>query len=424
MILIENIQLALEGLRANKLRALLTMLGIIIGIGSVIGIVTVGDALSGYISVNMQSLGATNVIITVTERQAAGRAGIQAGAGMLSMAESDLISDDMISEYIGAFSDKVDAVSLSTQGGAGQAQDGRLYANVTEVGVNPGYMPANSIKLLEGRFIRDDDVASKRYVAVVSDRLAENMFAVGENTLGREIKISIGGAFQTFSVIGVYKYEQSPIMGFSRAAPRDVRTDMYIPISTCKTLVPSASGYVMATIMGATGIDSEKFVEDTTRFFNRFYQNNPRYRIQSVSMDAITSTVTDMLGTLSTAVAVIAGISLVVGGIGVMNIMLVSVMERTREIGTRKALGARNMAIRIQFIVEAMIICAIGGMLGVALGWLLGAVGTSLMGVQGSPSFISVVTAVVFSMAIGLFFGYYPANKAAKLDPIDALRYE
>ena len=424
MILIENIHLALEGLRANKMRALLTMLGIIIGIGSVIGIVTVGDALADYVSMNMQSLGSTNVIVTVSERQSGGGAAIQMGDGMFSMVETDMISDAMIEEYLDAHGDRVDAVSLSTQGGVGQAQDGRLYANVSQVGVNPGYMLASGIKMVEGRFIRDDDVASKRYVAVVSDKFVDNMFAMGESPLGREIRVAIGGGFQTFSVAGVYKHEQSLMTGFSRAADRDIRTDMYIPISTCKTLVPSMDGYVMIIVMGSTGIDSDRFVSDTSRFFNRFYVNNPRYRVQTISMDAITSTMTEMLGTLSTAVAVIAGISLIVGGIGVMNIMLVSVMERTREIGTRKAMGARNSAIRIQFIVEAMIICAIGGMLGVALGWLLGSVGTSLMGVTGSPSLISVLIAVLFSMLIGLFFGYYPANKAARMDPIEALRYE
>lgn len=134
--------------------------------------------------------------------------------------------------------------------------------------------------------------------------------------------------------------------------------------------------------------------------------------------------VNDMLGTISTAIAVIAGISLLVGGIGVMNIMLVSVTERTREIGIRKALGAPDSAIRTQFIVESMIICVIGGALGILLGALLGYAGGVLLGMPAVPSIVSIVIAVGFSMLIGVFFGYYPANKAAKLDPIDALRYE
>ena len=177
-------------------------------------------------------------------------------------------------------------------------------------------------------------------------------------------------------------------------------------------------------IMAGTDVDAAKFTEDTKKFFNTFYTNNTRYEIGAVSMEAMMSTMTDMLGIISIAVAVIAGISLLVGGIGVMNIMLVSVTERTREIGTRKALGARNSAIRTQFIVEAVIICAIGGIIGILTGIGLGYLGSYLLGSPGFPSIFIILIAVLFSMIIGVFFGYYPANKAAKLDPIEALRYE
>ena len=142
------------------------------------------------------------------------------------------------------------------------------------------------------------------------------------------------------------------------------------------------------------------------------------------NMDSMIGSMTSMLNTMSMAIGVIAGISLLVGGIGVMNIMLVSVTERTREIGTRKALGAKNSAIRIQFIVESMIICLMGGILGVAMGTGLGRLGSTLLGSPAWPSLGIVLIAAAFSMAIGVFFGYYPANKAAKLNTIEALRYE
>ena len=144
----------------------------------------------------------------------------------------------------------------------------------------------------------------------------------------------------------------------------------------------------------------------------------------AISMETMLDSMDSIMSTINIALSVIAGISLLVGGIGVMNIMLVSVTERTREIGTRKALGATNGNIRIQFVVESMIVCLIGGVIGIILGTILGYVGSSLMGVVAFPSASSIALAVGFSLAIGIFFGYYPANKAAMLDPIEALRYE
>lgn len=142
------------------------------------------------------------------------------------------------------------------------------------------------------------------------------------------------------------------------------------------------------------------------------------------SMASMVEIMSDMMSTITTAIAVIAGIALLVGGIGVMNIMLVSITERTREIGTRKALGAPNSAIRLQFIIESIVICLIGGLIGIVLGVVLGMAAADLLGASATPSVGSILLSLGFSMAIGIFFGYYPANKAAKMDPIEALRYE
>ncbi len=165
-------------------------------------------------------------------------------------------------------------------------------------------------------------------------------------------------------------------------------------------------------------------VANIQSFFGKYYSADSKYTVSANSMESMLSTMTDMLSTVQTAIAAIAAISLLVGGIGVMNIMLVSVTERTREIGTRKALGARSSAIRAQFIVESMIICLIGGIIGVVLGIGLGMVGANILNSPATASVPAIILAVGFSMVIGVFFGYYPASKAAKLDPIEALRYE
>ena len=426
VVLIENIMLALEGLRANKMRALLTMLGIIIGISSVIGIVTVGDSLSSSVSSNMQSLGATNIMIMVTEKQQEYNGVSTTEAYSVNPQDSDLITDDMLDRFRMYYSNDIMAISTSAGAGQGRAQDGRRYANVTESGVNTDYRLANNIKMEKGRFLREEDILSKRYVAVVSDKFVNNMFPAGIDPLGQEIKVAIRNTFHTFTIIGVYKYEQSAFaVQFLSVSDKDLRTDIYIPISTAKVLTSASQNHRMVTVAAETGVDPVAFAGSIKNFFNTyFYTNNPRFEVDTMSMETIMSTVTQMLGTISVAVAVIAGISLVVGGIGVMNIMLVSVTERTREIGTRKALGARNSAIRVQFIVEAVIICCIGGVLGILLGLVIGYVGSTLIGVPSAPSPSIIVIAVLFSMLIGIFFGYYPANKAAKLDPIEALRYE
>ena len=421
MLLLENLLLALEGLRANKMRALLTMLGIIIGIGSVIAIVTIGDAMTASVSSAMEGLGATNIMVNLRSKASDMRPSMMSGG---NIKEGDRITDEMLEQYLEVYGDKVAAVSLSSSGGSGKAQDGRLYANVSVTGVNVGYGVTNSVNMISGRFIRDGDVKSNRFVAVVSDRFVNNMFPSGKEPLGREIKVISGNNLETFTIIGVYKYEQISVMGMSNVSEKDTRTNMYIPITTGNVISSADKGYQNFTIMAVSDAEPVKLAHDTRRFFNTYYANNPRYEVIAISMESMMSTMAAMMGTLSFAVAVIAGISLVVGGIGVMNIMLVSVTERTREIGTRKALGARRSAIRIQFIVEAVIICAIGGVIGILTGILLGYTAGYILGAPAFPAPFTIIVAVLFSMLIGVFFGYYPANKAAKLNPIDALRYE
>ena len=419
--LYENILLAISGLRANKMRALLTMLGIIIGIGSVIGIVMVGDSMTNSMTSSLQEMGANTVQISLQQRESENGTSYS-----VYMDEEDYITDEMIEAFLQDYGDVVESVSLQESMGSGRVTEGHRYANVSISGVNSGYQSANHLTMLGGRFIGDKDNKGVKNVAVVSDRLVNNMFGQGQNPLGKEIKVNCGKEQYTFTIIGVYQYEQNAMMAMMGAAASDadITTDLFIPIQTEWKLTGTIEGYYYINVMTKQGTDSRALAQDFQDYFNRFYTRNQDFQIMAISLDSVIDQYASMMGTVQVAIAVIAAISLLVGGIGVMNIMLVSVTERTREIGTRKALGAKNSAIRMQFIVESVIICLIGGIIGIIFGMLLGYAGASLLGFPAHPSVDAILIAVCFSMAIGVFFGYYPANKAAKLDPIEALRYE
>ena len=421
MQLFENISMAFASVRSNKMRSLLTMLGIIIGIGSVIGIVMVGDSMTNSMTSSLQEMGANTVQISLQQRESENGTSYS-----VYMDEEDYINDEMIEAFLQDYGDVVESVSLQESMGSGRVTEGHRYANVSISGVNSGYQSANHLTMLGGRFIGDKDNKGVKNVAVVSDRLVNNMFGQGQNPLGKEIKVNCGKEQYTFTIIGVYKYEQNAMMAMmgAVASDADITTDLFIPIQTEWKLTGTIEGYYYINVMTKQGTDSRALAQDFQDYFNRFYTRNQDFQIMAISLDSVIDQYASMMGTVQVAIAVIAAISLLVGGIGVMNIMLVSVTERTREIGTRKALGAKNSAIRMQFIVESVIICLIGGIIGIIFGMLLGYAGASLLGFPAHPSVDAILIAVCFSMAIGVFFGYYPANKAAKLDPIEALRYE
>jgi putative ABC transport system permease protein len=416
----ENLIQALESLRSNKMRSFLTMLGIIIGIASVIAIITVGNSLSSSITTEMQRLGANNFMVIVREKD---NRFSMSGSGSVAKDE-DLISEDMLEIFQEYYGDQVQAISLSESSASGQVKDGRLYANVSVSGVNSGYMPVNDIKMISGRFINERDVAGRKSVAVVSDKLVKNIFGENADPLGQEIKLYDSGGIKTFMIVGVYEHMDSAMfMAYSSLSEKDIRTAMYVPVTLVKQ-EKSMNNYSTVTIMSKPGIDADKFEKEIKNFFNKFYERNPKWEVTALSMSSQIEIASSIMGTVSTAVAVIAAISLLVGGIGVMNIMLVSVTERTREIGIRKALGAKNFHVRMQFITEAMIISLIGGVIGLILGLLMGSLGSTLIEAEPVFAFPTIIATIIFSMAIGIFFGYYPASKAAQLDPIDALRYE
>lgn len=429
MLIFENIKMAFQALLANKMRALLTMLGIIIGIGAVIAIMTVSSSLTNSITDSFQEMGANNITVglkqTSTETETRSN-GLKFGAASrnFSVDEEDLITDEMLSKLKKQYSDKIDAIGISESIANGTIHDGGNTANIAITGINEEYFSSSDVTLLAGRRLTNADVEGKKRVIMISDKAVEQIFSGNyETALTQKIQVDMDGVYEQYYVVGVYKYETNN--SFSSSSDEDITTTAYIPISTGKEQIHADEGYQQFTVVTKSRMESvSEFATEIESFFAPYYSTNDEYQVSTTTMESMTESMSEMIGTVSIAISFIAGISLLVGGIGVMNIMLVSITERTREIGTRKALGAKNSSIRFQFIIESMILCLIGGVFGILVGFILGAIAASLLGYGATVPVVAIVVAVAFSMVIGIFFGYYPANKAAKMDPIEALRYE
>lgn len=429
MLIWENVKLAFQALLANKMRALLTMLGIIIGIGAVIAIMTVSSSLTNSISDSFQEMGANNITVGLKQTSSTTETrsnGLKFGAANRNstVEKEDLITDDMLSELKTEFFDKIDAIAISETVASGTVHDGSNTANISISGINSEYFVSDDVTLLAGRRLTGDDNTGKKKVIMISDKVVDQIFdGDSQKALSQKIQVEIDGIYYQYYVVGVYKYESNN--SFSSSSDEDITTTAYIPILTGKAQTHSDEGYQQFTVVTKSGIDSvSAFATQIENFFAPYYSSNEEYKVSTTTMESMTESMSDMIGTVSIAISFIAGISLLVGGIGVMNIMLVSITERTREIGTRKALGAKNSSIRFQFIIESMILCLIGGILGILVGFLLGAIAASILGYSAAVPVAAIIIAVGFSMIIGIFFGYYPANKAARMDPIEALRYE
>ena len=422
MFIKENILLAIAGIRSSKMRSLLTMLGIIIGISSVIGIVSIGGAITSKVSGELDKLGANNIYIQIREKS---EEGAQERYSAKEPEDSDLLTLEQINLIKEAFKDRISNISIDVSTGQGKVKDGYLYANVATTGVNDEYKNVNNIKMVSGRFISDKDIKGMKKTAVVSDKLVNNMFKGKSDPIGKEIKAYIGENIETYVIVGVYEYEPPSFLegGGTAAKEKDIQSNLYIPITTAKA-EQKYKNYYGFMVKPNNNIDSEKLVKDMKKYTDKLYKSNKYWELNVRNLKNQVQSFTSVLSAISAGISVIAAIALLVGGIGVMNIMLVSVTERTREIGTRKALGAKSSHIKMQFITESVIICSIGGAIGIVLGIGMGVIACLVL---NSPISISVPTILIsftFSMAIGVFFGYYPAKKAASLDPIEALRYE
>ena len=427
--------MALVSVRSNKMRSLLTMLGIIIGIAAVIAIVTVGNSMTGTVTDSMSGMGVSNITLSLTQKTSGDTSGTAQGVTLLHFMDStpaaeDLITDQMLDDFTAAFPEEVQRIDLSQEVGSGTIEkygDPETTITAAGSGSNAAALQAmeDDTPILAGRWL-DDEKDAGRQVAVVSEKFVEQ--AIGGSNLeavGKSFTLNINGFLYTFYINGVYEYTENVYASMFGITDDDqIQTSIYIPLDVAKTIAGADAGYQSVTIVAANGVDVTQFVDTVGSFFASYYTYNDTWTASASSISSLVESMTEMLNTMSLGISAIAAISLLVGGIGVMNIMMVSVTERTREIGTRKALGAPGSAIRMQFITESVILCLIGGIIGVALGIGLGAALSSVVGMAARPSIGSILVAVGFSMAIGVFFGYYPANKAAKLNPIDALRYE
>ena len=411
MNLLATIAVALRALQVNALRSGLTMLGIVIGVGAVIAMVAVGAGAQDRVNQQIESLGA-NLLIVFNSSGRQGGARLGAGSRL-----------SLTLEDARALQTEIDAVAFSapTVRGSTQLIYGNLNWSTSTQGTTPEYFTVREWEVAEGRALTADDVRRSAKVAVIGKTVADNLF-VDQTPVGETMRIKK----VPFEVIGVLAPKGQNSFG------QDQDDVVLIPVTTARTRVlgtsarsrpDSVSVISVKAVSAARMKEAEEAVSELLRQRHRIGPGEEDdFTVRNLS--EITDARAESQRILTLLLAAVASIALLVGGIGIMNIMLVSVTERTREIGLRMAVGARRRDILVQFLVEAVTLCLIGGIVGVIVGLGGAALVANLAGWPVLIDPLALVIAVVFSGAVGVFFGYYPARKAARLDPIDALRYE
>lgn len=417
----ENVKLAFTSLAANKLRTLLTMLGIMIGIASVIAIMTVGDGLNRQVYESINSMGANTMSIYVTPKN---QGGYGEQGKFRDMKDSDYMTPEVLEDLLRHFEGRIAGIALTCPVGESKITDGKKYANINLSGVNSTAFLQNSVEMVAGRTMTSLEYRDGKRVAIVSDKFVNNLFdGDPESAVGQTMDVLIGNQYTSYTIVGVY---HAVITSYtSGVSEQDMSTSAYVPLKAAVKQKRQTERYDGIEIIAQSGEQPDMLSLAIQDYLNEtYYGENDAYETVAFSMQQQlkeSKSLTDMMRLAFTA---ISAISLLVGGIGVMNIMIVSITERTREIGTRKALGATNAWIRLQFITEAVVVCLIGGMIGVVFGILLGFAVCNRMHFPCTVSLTNILICVLFAMALGIFFGFYPANRAAKLNPIEALRYE
>lgn len=404
---------SLESLNANKMRSMLTVLGIVIGVAAVIAMLSIGRGAQASITAQIESMGTNLIYISPGSTSQNGVRGAAGSASTLTLDDAEALANlpDVV------------AVASVTNSFVQIVYNGQ-NTNTRLMGVTPGYETVSSLAVEDGAFITEDDQKARSLKVVLGSSVAETLFGGTGGVVGQKVRMN----GQPYEVIGVLASKGGT--GFMNQDDQ-----VFIPLSTALYRLVGGARFRGSSVISQITVKAGSpkvvaslttAVTETMRALHGTFEGADDFTV--TSQEDSLDTATEVADTLTIFLGGIAGISLAVGGIGIMNIMLTTVTERTREIGLRKALGARRRDILLQFLVESMVLSLLGGLIGVALGWGV----SGLMGqVQFGSSVItpvvgldSVLLATLFSMAVGLFFGIYPATRASRLQPVEALRYE
>ena len=407
MNLLMIIRVAFRALQRNKMRAALTMLGIIIGVSAVVAMVSIGQGAQAAVAAQIDSIG-TNLLFVSAGAQNVG--GVRSGTG-------DTGTNTLTVEDLEAIKREVPSVSMVTPtvNARGQLVAGNMNWNTSIQGVSEQYPEVRKWMIQSGEFFTDSDVRTAARVLVIGQTIADNLFAGGD-PIGQTVRVQN----LPFRVIGVMVRKGQDQQG------RDQDDIAFTPYTTVQKKILGSPRLQIAYVSAVSPDATYTAQQQISELLRQRHKLNPNdaddFTVRNMSDIAQAANETN--NTMTMLLACIAGVSLLVGGIGIMNIMLVSVTERTREIGIRMAIGARSSAVRSQFLIESIVLSLMGGTVGIFLGVGVSLAIPKMLGWPTLVSTMAIVGSVVFSVAVGVFFGYYPARKAAALDPIDALRYE
>ncbi len=405
--LFEYIKMAVQNIRANKGRSFLTMLGIIIGIASVIAIVSIGEGTKNQMNSEIDGIGGGQIAVSVSND---------------AITESEFITAEDVQAVREI--DTVEGVNVS-ESYEGETVTGKGNFSIMLTAEGPDAKLLNNSEMKYGNYFGENEIEEGKNVCVISDADAKRLFGT-DDVVGMNLDITCYDSSKSFRIMGVTTQKENGT--FVSYTYDGMPVSVNIPYSSMEDLAGATDEFYSLMIQGDKTLDSQIIADQVVHVLEKRHQCAGEEYFQVQSFQDVMQSMNEMLGMVTAFISFVAGISLLVGGIGVMNIMLVSVTERTREIGIRKSLGAKTSSIMLQFLAEAAILTVIGGLIGIILG-ILAAYGicsvmSGSIGMTITPGISPTVifAATLFSCAVGVFFGIYPAKKAARLSPIEALR--